>query len=76
MEANTTQRMIDSLERASAHLVRTVVTENIDLDSLEGRAMLRAMSTLQKAVSQVKKARRTRRIAEGLYQPKKGENGT
>jgi hypothetical protein len=57
MEASTTQRMIDSLERAWGHVLRLSVIESELPGSPEWRALISAMQTLQDSIREVQKAR-------------------
>ena len=57
MEASTTQRMIDSLERAWDHVLRLSVMESELPGSPEWRALISAMQTLQDSIKEVQKGR-------------------
>jgi hypothetical protein len=55
MEASTTQRMIESLERAWGHVLRLSVMESQLPGSREFRALFNAMQTLQDSIKEVQK---------------------
>jgi hypothetical protein len=57
MEASTTQRIIDSLERAWEHVLNLCVIESQLPGSPEWRALISAMQTLQDSIKEVEKVR-------------------